>query len=177
MANSSKILQAAEELVVQAHYFLKVRDNQNKRGGYLSVLNWKRAEFVLCAKVGQVSKVKAWEYEALAREKAWRLASHDGHGTSFESRDPEAEVRVNDERRMHYPVRTEKWGHWGGAVRGNRYIFSFSGFPELLEEAMMFTLAIKQNDLSLEFVCKQFGTANRCLVPFLNHCGFGTGEL
>ena len=174
MANSSKILQSAEDLVVQAHYYLKVRENQNRRGGYLTVLNWKRKEFVLCAKVGQVSKTKAWEHETMAREKAWRLVSHTGHETSFESRDPVAEVRVYDESRMHYPVRTEQWGHWGGAVRGNRYVFSFSGFPELLDEAMMFVLAIKHNDLSLPLVQERFGTVNRCLTPFLDHCGLST---
>ena len=39
--------------------------------------------------------------------------------------------------------RKQPWGKWGGAIRAGDYIISFSGFPELWDEAAMLVLAIR----------------------------------
>ncbi len=170
MANVVKMVDVANQVVVAAHHFLKVRENMNKRGGYLTVLNQQRSgEVVLMAKVGQVSAEKCLKYKTLSAEKAWRLYSHIGHWRSFETRDEFAYVRVIDESRPHHDPYFERWGHWAGAVRGHRYIWSFSGFPEMLDEAMMFALAIKMGDMKRSWAVERFANSNECLVPFLDH--------
>lgn len=171
MANSSNILLVAEQLAVAAHRFLKVNHNQSRRGGYLAVLNHQCPELTLVSKVGWVSKEMARKDEVLSREQAWRLYSHIGNWTSSESRNEKAGVLVYDESRPHRHALTEPWGHWGGAVRGNRYIFSFKGFSELLDEAMMFALAIKLGELKKDWVIERFAGRNEYLVPFLTECG------
>ena len=171
VANSSRILLVAEQLAVAAHHFLKINHNQSRRGGYLAVVNHQRPEVTLVAKIGQVSKEKTEKYEVLAREKAWRLYGQTGNWTSFESRNENAGVVVYDSIRPHRPAWTESWGQWGGAVRGSRYIFSFSGFPELLDEAMMFALAVKMGELKRDWVIERFAGRNEYLVPFFTECG------
>ncbi len=170
MANLVKMVDTANQVVVDAHHFLKVRESMNKRGGYLTVLNQLRGgEIVLMAKVGQVSAEKCLKYKTLSAEKAWRLHSRLGNWTSFETRDESAQVRVIDEGRPHRDPYLEQWGHWAGAVRGHRYIWSFSGFPEMLDEAMVFALAIKMGDLKRSWVIERFAGRNEYLVPFLGH--------
>ncbi|OGG69494.1 hypothetical protein A3I99_01045 [Candidatus Kaiserbacteria bacterium RIFCSPLOWO2_02_FULL_45_11b] len=172
MAKVEQMVAIAQKIVTRAHHFLRVKENVNKRGGYFVVVNHQRAEFILAVKIGQVSKEKTEKYEVLAREKAWRLYGHIGNWTSFESRNEKAGVVVYDSIRPHCPAWTELWGQWGGAVRGNRYIFSFSGFPELLDEAMMFVLAIKMGELNREWVLERFGARNEYLAPFLAECSW-----
>jgi hypothetical protein len=63
------------------------------------------------------------KYWRLAKEKADRLSSYKAHASSFQSRSP-----THD--------------RWGGAVRATYFIFSFSGFPELLDEALVLKTAL-----------------------------------
>jgi hypothetical protein len=89
---------------------------------------------------------KAEKYGILAPEKANRLHSFilSGHLTSYESRNPKSDVFVARGR-------NEKWGHWGGAVLISKdFIFSFSGLPELLDEAFVCFLGLKSGLMSRE---------------------------
>lgn len=97
-------------------------------------------------KMYSVNQIKAEKYAILAPEKANRLHSFisSGHLTSYESRNPEGNVRV-----VAKVNRIEPWGHWGGAVLiSKHYIFSFSGLPELLDEAFVCFLGLKSELMS-----------------------------
>ncbi len=65
---------------------------------------------ILLAFIGEPDQKKWKKYMRLAQEKAERLFKHPGDMTSWDSR---------DDAKEQYP----------GAVRGTRYIYSFSGFP------------------------------------------------
>ncbi len=74
---------------------------------------------------GTYAEEKALKYWEFAQEKADRLANHfdKGHLSSYQSRAPE---------KMR----------WGGAIRTpGGWILSFSGFPELMDEAFMLSVA------------------------------------
>jgi hypothetical protein len=91
--------------------------------GYFSVFDPTSRSFILTVKIGFPPDEKNAKYLALSQEKAMRLASHPEHFASFESRD-------------------EKDGKWGGAVRPCvSTIISFSGLPELADEALMLFVA------------------------------------
>ena len=75
------------------------------------------------------------KYLELAQEKARRLAEHPDHWSSWQSRNPDE-------------------GKWGGAVNAGAYIFSFSGLPELADEAAMLLTA-----LSLGFLLEERAAA------------------
>jgi len=89
----------------------------------------------LVARIGGVTGEKASELFVKALEKLHRLAGRPNDRTSYQSRNP-------GEHR------------WGGAVRAissdHRYIFSFSGYPEEVDEAMMFALAVRLETMTLE---------------------------
>lgn len=72
----------------------------------------------------------------LVNEKKGRLEAHPRHFTSYQSRNPHAAV-------IDMFGRKQPWGKWGGAIRAGDYIISFSGFPELWDEAAMLVLAIR----------------------------------
>ena len=83
---------------------------------------------------GEIPEEKRQKYFELSQEKATRLFSQvnmhlpDGHTSSFQSRNEENE-------------------QYGGAIYVNChstvFILSFSGMPELIDEAMMLVLADK----------------------------------
>ena len=65
-----------------------------------------------------------------AAEKAARLIQNPEHISSFQSRNPEA-------------------GQWGGAIRANdQLIFSMSGMPEHVDEAINLSVALKTGVIS-----------------------------
>ena len=172
MANVAQMIEVTNQVVALAHHYMKVKENQSDRkGGYLTVLNHRKGEFSLQAKIGQVPADKVHKYQTLATEKAWRLFRNIDHQTSFESRDVNAWISFLNFQTPLSDHSMEKWGQWGGAVRGSRYIFSFSGFPELLDEAMMFALAIKLGELKKDWVIERFAARNKYLVPLLAECG------
>jgi|GEM_PF-4863846 len=89
------------------------------------------------------------EYSILSKENAECLFRFipSGHVTSYESRNPEAEILIT-------PGKVEKWGHWGGAVLiSKQFIFSFFGLPELLNETFVCFLGLKSGLMSQ----RQFG--------------------
>lgn len=94
-------------------------------GGYFCIADEDGRPLIVVA-VGSLSNEKATKCFDLAQEKARRLAEHPEHLTSWESRDPNALK-------------------FGGAVKDLRnypHIYSFSGLPEKVDEALMLAIAI-----------------------------------
>ena len=108
-------------LVLEEALALGLSDG-NHRGGYLCIADNMTGESLDVAKLGAPEPAKKGQYEMLAKEKAWRLAGHPEHGTSYQSRDPARDL-------------------WGGAVRAGSHILAFSGLPEHLDEALMLVVA------------------------------------
>ncbi len=125
----SRIIVYAEKIITVATDLLREAGQPDKSGGYLVVF---RTAYpiaytnpALIAALGFSPADTVERRIAVATEKCRRLESGAGQGhlTSYESRDPEG-------------------GRWGGAVRADPYILSFSGLPELWDEAAMLVLAI-----------------------------------
>jgi hypothetical protein len=95
-----------------------------------------------------VSEERMRKYFALCQEKAVRLASHPEHVSSWQSR---------DETKQRY----------AGAIRSRKYILSFSGLPELWDEACMTDLAAKTCGLSVTRSNKIQRASNN---PYLDGC-------
>ena len=92
-------------------------------GGYFVIANGTTGLPLVVAMIGALELSKADQYFANACEKAQRLASHPEHRLSWQSR-----------------VENYKFA---GAVRVGCLIFSFSGLPEMLDEALMLALGAK----------------------------------
>ena len=97
--------------------------NEEKNGGYMCVTD-AQGQLEAAFLVGKVPLEKAKMYAFFAQEKATRLSLHKDHVTSWQSRNE-----------------TEK--KYGGAIRVNDHIFSFSGLLELFDEFLMALLAQK----------------------------------
>ncbi len=135
------ILVFAEEAVRQ---LLPMFNDTKYMGGYLCAIDAERGGLLMLARVGEVHDHEVpllmKEVQGFAREKADRLlenilrggmdSSH--HLTSWESRDPDH-------------------GKYGGAVRTLApFILSFSGLPELADEAVVAYAAYREGSMSLE---------------------------
>lgn len=81
--------------------------------------------------VGIVSLEKSERYKILSVENAFRLSQRREHVSSWQSRKPE-------------------YAMYGGAARGNTYLFSFSGLPELFDEAVAVASAFIHEETDLE---------------------------
>lgn len=99
-----------------------------EHGGYLCMLDAKTGEAVLLCPIGSMPKEKVAKYRANAKEKANRL---------FEL------SQTDPKQWSSWQSRDEANGKWGGAVRSATFIFSFSGFPQLVDEAFMLVLAMR----------------------------------
>ena len=122
-----------------------------KRGGYFCLAPTHTGFPYLLMLVGLVPQDKFEKYAKLAMEKARRLSMHPHHITSRESRNPEKE-------------------EWGGAVFVNPDIWSFSGFPERLDEAVMIVAATKMGNLSnhhMRHLAGMFGVDPNPFWPFI----------
>ena len=120
---------------------------ENHAGGYFSVRKIDFGDTVISQRVGKFDSEKKEKYSCLSTEKSLRLKKNIklGHLTSYQSRNPEGNVCVGKVNRI------EQWGHWGGAVLvSEHYILSFSGLPELLDEAFVCFLALKSMLMSRE---------------------------
>lgn len=93
-----------------------------RAGGYFSVADAKNGLPLLTILIGEVPLNKAPKYREFAEEKNGRLASHPDHQSSYESRNPDR-------------------NEWGGAIRVMDKLLSFSGLPELGDEALMLETA------------------------------------
>jgi len=104
----------------------------NKNGGYFCIRDRKDNRVLLMMQVGEVAPEKVDMCFALAQEKGERLFEMRGlHKSSWQSRNPEADK-------------------WGGAIIVGDLILSFSGLPELADEAAMLRLARSCNWISEE---------------------------
>ncbi len=141
----------AERIISVAVDLLRRNGQSDKEGGYFAVFEIGRANLVLLASIGYNLQSKIEGRQQVSQEKCTRILAN-GHPTSYESREPVA-------------------GRWGGAVRGEGYIFSFSGLPELWDEAAMFVLAIKLGQLHKSEVLRQISEErNPHLRPLLEAC-------
>ena len=97
--------------------------DRGRKGGWLYIADDK-GQMVLHERIGTVTDPeKDRRYQLLSVEKAARLQAHPGHRTSWQSRDPDRD-------------------HWGGAFRtDDGWIISFSGLPELWDEALVLGVA------------------------------------
>lgn len=116
-----------------------------RTGGYFTSVKLNDGNVSITKKVGTVPEDKKEKYKFLAsQEKPERLIRYlpQWHISSYQSRNPESEVVVS-------PGRIEKWGCWGGAILINKnLIFSFSGFPEFVDEAFVCFLGLKSGLMS-----------------------------
>jgi hypothetical protein len=96
----------------------------SRGGGYFCVADPNNGHLILLLRCGFVPEEKMTKYSGFAQEKALRLAQHPDHLTSHASR--------NFNARMY-----------GGAIRTPRYIFSFSGFSEEMDEAVVLEYAYR----------------------------------
>lgn len=106
-----------------------------KLGGYFCLATHTGLP-LLVTSCGSPDEGKVERYLTFCQEKARRLGSHLDHFLSLESRD-------------------EGKDHWGGAVRGVRFIASFSGFPELLDEVVSAAVLRKMGELDLSTVLRR----------------------
>lgn len=107
-------------------------ESKTNRRGYLTLMNAITGEIVFTVPFGEIPEEKKEKYFEFSQEKAHRLFSQvnmhlpNGHTTSFQSRNEELDM-------------------WGGAIYLNSQslsvILSFSGMPELIDEAMMLVVA------------------------------------
>ncbi len=84
--------------------------------------------------VGPTLAKKRRRYNSPSLEKVYRLHRNPNHNSSWQSRKPD-------------------FDQWGGAIRAGEYIFSFSGLPELADEAVMLATAVMLLLLTLEEAC------------------------
>jgi len=98
--------------------FATFKEWEGKKGGYFCVADGLSGTPLLVALVGEVPLEKVEKYLEFSQEKSRRLAFQIGHLSSWESRDP-------------------SHNQWGGAIRIEDMIFSFSGLPELGDEVLM----------------------------------------
>lgn len=112
-------------------FFYRVADlhDRDSHGGYFCLADGATGTPLFITGIGKVHPEKIARYFNFAQEKARRLASHLEHVSSAQSRDPEKEL-------------------YAGAIRAGRYILSFSGLPEALDEAVVLTVAVKAGLLS-----------------------------
>lgn len=100
---------------------------QRSGRGYLTIKDPNNGDILFFKPYGEIPEEKKEKYSSYSKEKASRLYSKISthlpttHTTSYQSRNSEKE-------------------EWGGAVYGNYHelslIFSFSGMPELIDEAI-----------------------------------------
>lgn len=115
-----------EAISVLTHASFLTEDRQ-KAGGYFCLLDATTGLLVWQLAFGYMDGQHSDQFLAFSLEKAKRLYQKSDHNSSWESRD------VN-------------LMQFGGAVRGQNFIFSFSGFTEHLDEAAMLILASRISD-------------------------------
>ena len=149
MKNSS-ILWVVEKLVEES---TKLRGNPKPErcGGYLTVLVRGEPQISLCSVVGYFGEGddNPEQYLIYSQEKAERLRKwwHQ-HRSSWQSRDPDQ-------------------GRYGGAISADQRIISFSGLPELVDEAVVTAAAYWLGWLSYESVLTIMEASMNLFIPEL----------
>ncbi len=94
-----------------------------KTSGFLCVRSTASKAMIL-KPYGEIPNAKRHRYSTLSMEKSTRLEAYPSHKSSWQSRD----VELN---------------RWGGAVRTPTMLVSFSGLPELLDEALVLAISAR----------------------------------
>lgn len=139
---ASRLLSVAERVVWVALDLIRMSGISDKTGGIFYCQRLSSGKFLLMAAIGYNEPKQVPARMAVAQEKAYRvclLGDLCDFTTSYDSRNPDL-LR------------------WGGAVgigsrngRGD-LILSFSGLPELWDEAAMLVTAVRSHDMSEDFV-------------------------
>jgi len=124
-----------ENFIIPAIINLPKNPKPHKRSGYLTIRRKSDGRILWVAEIGDCPQIKAKKYFEFSVEKGERLFHHPKHISSWQSRDSEK-------------------GRWGGAIVANELIISFSGLPELLDEAAVLAFAIFLRWISPEQVEK-----------------------
>lgn len=160
MSLGSHLLSVAERVVDVALELIKNSGINDKTGGIFYCLNWSTGKFLLMANIGYNDPKQVPARMAVAQEKAYRtflLTGRTSFVTSYDSREPAL-------------------GLWGGAVgiqsrKGDDLVLSFSGLPELWDEAAMFVTAVRSHLVSQYMVLAQISEErNPHLRPLLDAC-------
>jgi hypothetical protein len=113
----------------------------HKNCGYFTLRDEMTGHVILLAQIGVCPYNKAAKYCTLSLEKGDRLFTDIDNPSSFGSRNPEAKVVLLCSSASY------SWGHWGGAIRlglgEGQLILSFSGLPELGDEAVVLAVAVQ----------------------------------
>jgi hypothetical protein len=118
-----------EEVVANA---LPLIGDPNRKGGYFC-FSRTNGRILLVTQIGEIeSDEKARKYLSYCQEKVTRLACHPDHFSSFQSR-------------------CEELNGFGGAIRTTNHILSFSGLPELWDEACMLEVACQDRRFKFTF--------------------------
>lgn len=104
--------------------FLKLPDDMTKgrKGGYFSVFDGIYNPPLAIVRIGEPDINFAEDYFKFSPEKAIRLKNLTEHLSSWQSRNPNRK-------------------EWGGAIKSPDFILSFSGLPELADEAVVLLIA------------------------------------
>lgn len=107
-----------------------------RTGGYFCLLDLQTGAILITTIIGSVHPDKAQKYKQFAEEKAIRL--YHFYRFACDSCVPHI---------SSYQSKNESEDKWGGSVLGNRYIYSFSGFPQIIDEIAMLATALELNDM------------------------------
>lgn len=139
---STFYLKKEDDFIVQelVRFFDKVRKLHDRpgHGGYFTIADSRSGFVHRMQGIGDPETQKVFRYQHnSAEEKVRRLAGNPEHRSSFQSAD------------LHLPAAERT--RFAGSIRvGADLIFSFSGLPELLDEAVMLVLAVRTKFLSRE---------------------------
>ncbi len=92
-----------------------------RHGGYLTILDAETGQILVILACGTMNPEKREKYLHFSQEKALRLFENKDHNTSYESR---------DEENLKF----------AGAIRGEEFIYSFSGPQEDVDEAICISM-------------------------------------
>jgi hypothetical protein len=107
----------------------------DSRGGYLTIIDLGLGAVLGTARIGAPPPKKSKKYFRFSAEKALRLLRYPKHNTSRQSRD----------------IKRNKFG---GAVRGSQFIVSFSGLPEIWDEALVISVLVIEREVSFSKALK-----------------------
>lgn len=130
------------DIVFKKALELMKASGDERMGGYATIIREDLWPLAVRIPLGIIPPEKATKWSELSTEKCLRLMKNEDHFTSYESRDPDAEITT-------LQGETEKWGKWGGAVRVLRHLLGFSGFAELWDEAVELVVGIKTGLLDM----------------------------
>lgn len=103
-------------LVVKKHLHHDLREDQD--GLFFCLMDRFTGRILVVIEIGEVNEEKAKKRFEFSQEKAMRLFRSEHHKTSYQSRN-------------------ESENKYGGAIATSNLIFSCSGLPELMDEAIM----------------------------------------